>query len=109
MKKRDPEFHDALTLRGLHERLGQIIAENERRWPERNDLPVVVKVDQADTDGGRRRDCAYLPIEFGESAMLSMRAGTKEVHVVQLHSAPGVAYVKGERAAKVIVSKASDQ
>lgn len=38
-----------LSLRKLHERIGRILAENDRRnWSERNDLPVILVVRNGD-------------------------------------------------------------
>ncbi len=61
--ERVPVRGNALTLRQLHKRLGEIIAEHEARgWGVRNDQLVVMEVRQERTPKGRYRPSLYLPV-----------------------------------------------
>lgn len=62
-------YKKPLTLRELHARLGEIIANNEKRFPERNDAPVYVRVEQPKTPKGRLRSDVFIPIHFGSDIL----------------------------------------
>lgn len=82
-----------MTLRELHARLGEIIAENEQRgWGERNDSPMYVCVQQEKTPTGRLRRDKFIPIHFACSAWVGLRDGEKLINCVALEAnrkAPG--------------------
>jgi hypothetical protein len=63
-------YEKPLTLRELHARLGEIIAEHDKRgWSERNDAPVYARVEQPKTPSGRLRPDHFIPIHFGCSSL----------------------------------------
>lgn len=60
-----------MTLKKLQARVNEIIAENERRgWSDRNDLPVIVRV-QRRTPTNRVRN-RFIPIQYMSSAQLTV-------------------------------------
>lgn len=62
-----------MTLKQLQKRVNEIVAQNEARWPERNELPVLL-------DMGRkmktpRRKHRYFPAEFLMGAQTTVATG----------------------------------
>lgn len=65
-------YEKPMTLRELHARLGEMISENEKSgWPERNDSPMYVRIEQPKTPTGRLRPDVFVPIHFGCSNLTS--------------------------------------
>lgn len=63
-------YDKPLTLRELHARLGEIIAEHDKRgWSERNDAPMYMRIEQPKTPTGRLRPDVFVPVHFGCSTL----------------------------------------
>jgi len=68
MSEATEKLGSGMSLRKLHQRLGEIIEQNESQgWDHRNDLPVVLRINR----GGRRKDW-FCPIERVGSSMLGL-------------------------------------
>ena len=85
-----------MTLRQLHERIGQVMEQNAQHgYPERNDLPVVVE-----TYLGRRRrhQHHYAGIRYVSDAVLGESCTVVAAYqpVDDYRAAPGLFDVKAE-------------
>jgi hypothetical protein len=58
-----------MTLRDLQKRINEVVAENNARWPERNELPVLIEVSRR---CGRGHKSRFFPAEFLMGSMYTV-------------------------------------
>jgi hypothetical protein len=76
----EQELAAAITLRELRDRLTKAIEENEERgWPERNDLPVVVTFRTGKT--------------YRSEKMTALHGTSGSMYALQFDGAPGLSYM----------------
>ena len=100
------EGRNVLTLRGLRDRLSEIIAEHEAKgWDERNDQPVFVQVQQAKTDSGRLRADVFLPVTSACGGSMGITVGPEKLWTTTLRIEHGHGYAAGEPTDRILLGK----